>query len=186
MFAANVALEAPHLHHPEDQVALLVARAQAGDQAAFADLYRGHHRKVFALCVRLSGDRSLAEELTQETFVRAWQQLRGFRGESQLSTWLHRVAVNVVLGWQRKHRIWLERRMPEDEIPDHAVHESPGQARDLETAIAALPDRARQVFVLVDVEGHTHEETAALLGVAVGTSKAQLFRARQLLRGMLS
>lgn len=174
------------MNHPEDEVALLVARAQTGDKAAFAAIYRLHHRRVYAVCVRMAGDRALGEELTQETFVRAWQQMHNFRGEARFSTWLHRVAVNVVLTWQRKHRTWAERRRPEHEIPELPVHESPGEARDLEAAIAALPDRARQVFVLIDVEGHTHEETAAMLGVAVGTSKAQLFRARELLRGMLS
>ena len=181
-----MALEAIPVHHPEDEVALLIARAQAGDKSAFAGIYRQHHRRIYALCLRMLGERTQAEELTQEAFVRAWQQLHSFRGEAQFATWLHRVTVNVVLTWRRKHRTWLERRRPEDEIPEVPVHETPGQARDLEAAIAALPARARQVFVLVDVEGHTHEETAALLGVAVGTSKAQLFRARALLRGMLS
>ena len=171
----------------QDDTTLLVARAQTGDKAAFALLYHGHVARVHALCRRMTGDTGLAEELTQDAFVQAWRQLHGFRGEARFSTWLHRVAVNTVLTWQRKHGPWLRwLRNDRGDIPEQAVEESPGMARDLEAAIARLPLRARQVFVLLDVEGHTHEEAAGLLGINVGTSKSQLFRARELLRGMLT
>jgi RNA polymerase sigma-70 factor (ECF subfamily) len=169
---------------PDDDVlALTVARAQAGDAGAFAEIFRSCHRRVYALCLRLTADRALAEELTQDAFVKAWRSLGSFRGEATLSTWLCRIAVNTVVSHQRR-RPWLgvARGDLDDADPRHA---DPAGARDLERAIARLPRRARQVFVLMDVEGHSHEECAALLGMAVGTSKAQLFRARQLLRGWL-
>lgn len=171
----------------QDETSLLVARAQAGDKAAFALLYRGHVARVHALCRRMLGDAGLAEELTQDAFVTAWKQLHSFRGEARFSTWLHRVAVNTVLTWQRRNGPWLRWfRGDRDELPDQPVNESPGTTRDIEVAIARLPMRARQVFVLVDVEGHTHEEAAEMLGINAGTSKSQLFRARELLRGWLT
>lgn len=171
----------------QDETSLLVARAQGGDRTAFALLYRAHVARVHGLCRRMLGDPGLAEELTQDAFVQAWQQLHSFRGEARFSTWLHRVAVNAVLTWQRKHGPWLRwLRSDRDELPEQAVSETPGAARDLEAAIARLPMRARQVFVLVDVEGHTHEEVAQMLEINVGTSKSQLSRARELLRGWLT
>lgn len=173
----------------DEQLALAVARAQTGDKAAFAQIYRSQHRRVYALCVRLLGDRQLAEELTQDAFIKAWQQLHSFRGEAKFSTWLHRVTANAVISYQRKHSPWLrwlKKGSGDDEIPESPMHESPGEARDLEAAIAKLPVRARQVFVLMDIEGYSHDETAAMLGIAEGTSKAQLFRARELLRAMLA
>jgi RNA polymerase sigma-70 factor (ECF subfamily) len=165
----------------------LLARAQAGDRPAFSALYRQHHRRVYALCVRMSGDRALAEDLTQETFVTAWRKLDSFRGEAAFSTWLHRVAVNTVLAHQRRNAGWLRRVVSGvEDLPEPEVHERPDEVRDLESAIAQLPERARQVFVLVDVEGLGHREAAAALGIAEGTSKAQLSRARSLLREMLA
>lgn len=171
----------------DEQIALALARAQAGDKGAFAELYREHHRRVYALCVRLLGDRQLAEELTQEAFIKAWRELHGFRGDARFSSWLHRITVNTVISYQRRHGPWLRwLRERDDSTFEESVTESTGTAMDLEAAIARLPTRARQVFVLVDVEGHTHEETASMLGIATGTSKAQLSRARELLRGMLT
>lgn len=165
----------------------LLARARAGEVPAFAGLYRRHHRRVHALCARMSGDRALADDLTQETFITAWRRLDSFRGESEFSTWLHRVAVNTVLAHKRRQAPWLRRIAGDvDELPEPGMHETPDHARDLEAAIARLPPRAREVFVLVDVEGWSHRETAAQLGIAEGTSKAQLSRARELLRGMLT
>lgn len=180
-------MEAPSPGQAEEQTISLVARAQAGDRSAFADLYRDNYRRVYALCVRLAGDHHMAEEFTQEAFIRAWRQLHTYRSEARFSTWLHRVAVNVVLAEQRKTGWRINRLFSgEDAIPDMPGQELSVDSRDLERAIARLPQRARQVFVLVDVEGYTHEETGQALGIAVGTSKAQLFRARELLRGMLS
>jgi RNA polymerase sigma-70 factor, ECF subfamily len=169
----------------------LVARAQAGDQAAFRDLYRLHAGRVYALCLRLTGDARDAEERTQDVFVRLWDKLRSFRGESAFSSWLHRLAVNVVLN-ERRTTGRREQRVRPVEDPDVAVgaqHAAPlhaaGLGIDLERAIAELPKGAREVFVLFDIEGYGHAEIAKLVGIAEGTSKAQLFRARGLLREKL-
>jgi RNA polymerase sigma-70 factor (ECF subfamily) len=166
----------------------LVARAQAGDQTAFRDLYRQHAGRVYALCLRLTGESGAAEERTQDVFVRLWDKIRSFRGESAFSSWLHRLAVNVVLNEQRTTGRRERRITP---AADPAALErgsgggSEGLSIDLERAIAQLPDGAREVFVLYDVEGYSHIEIAQLVGIAEGTSKAQLFRARRLLREKL-
>ena len=166
----------------------LVARAQAGDQAAFRDLYRQHVGRVYALCLRLTGDARDAEERTQDVFVRLWDKLGSFRGESAFSSWLHRLTVNVVFNEQRTSGRRERRVLP---AADPAALEqqrgsgTEGLSIDLERAIAELPDGAREVFVLFDIEGYGHGEIAELTGIAEGTSKAQLFRARRLLREKL-
>jgi RNA polymerase sigma-70 factor (ECF subfamily) len=165
----------------------VIRRAQAGDEDAFHALYREQVGRVYALCLRLTGDRSAAEELTQDVFVRAWQKLRTFRGESAFSTWLYRLATNVALMAQRS-RTRRERRVnavADPAVFDRGVTTSPGDRLDLEQALARLPRGAREVFVLHDVEGYGHAEIGQMLGIAAGTSKAQLFRARRLLREML-
>lgn len=167
---------------------LTVRRAQQGDAGAFEQLYREHVGRVFALCLRISGDRGRAEELTQDVFVRAWEKLGTFQGKSAFGTWLHRLAVNLVLGDRRSeavrvHRVFGAEEPEKYEKPGRAP--DPGTAMDLERAIATLPPGARTVFVLHDVEGYRHEEIAAMNGSAVGTSKAQLHRARRLLREAL-
>jgi RNA polymerase sigma-70 factor, ECF subfamily len=165
-----------------------IEAARDGDQGACERLYRDHAGRIHGLCLRLLGDGGLAEELTQECFLKAWRELAGFRFDAAFSTWLHRVAVNTVVSYQRRHGPWLRWLKQEPEgVPESASGGAATAERiDLEAAIARLPERARQVFVLVDVEGYSHEQAAEALGVAVGTSKAQLFRARQLLREMLS
>jgi RNA polymerase sigma-70 factor (ECF subfamily) len=165
-----------------------VALAQAGDEHAFRRLYDGHVGRIFALCLRLEGERGRAEELTQDVFVRAWDRLESFRGESAFGTWLHRLAVNVVLSdrrsaWRRGK--WEQGHESPEELPAPSREAPPGLAMDLEQAIAGLPAGARTVLVLHDVEGYRHEEIATLLAVTVGTSKSQLFRARQLMREAL-
>jgi len=167
---------------------LLVARAQSGDVAAFEELYQLTCGRIYALCLRMCGNTHLAEELTQESYLRAWQKLTTFRGDSLFATWLHRIAVNVVLG---HHRTRLRRgERPSEEVELEATHAAAsagdGAAVDLERAIARLPERARLVFVLHDVEGFRHHEIAKMAGMAEGTSKAQLSRARQLLRKALT
>lgn len=164
-----------------------VERAREGDVGAFEQLYRRYVNRVYALCLRMTGDRERAERLTQDAFVTAWRNLASFRGESAFSTWLHRVAVNIVLQDQRSRGRELERSIlhGETEAPS-ATPPSPMDVRiDLERAIAALPEGARTVFVLHDVEGYTHREIAEMTGIAEGTSKAQLHRARKLLKGAL-
>jgi RNA polymerase sigma-70 factor, ECF subfamily len=163
----------------------LVRRARAGDVAAFETLYRATVSRVYALCLRMVGNVHLAEELTQESFLRAWQRLASFRGDSAFSTWMHRVAVNVVLGHQRRPS-WRRETSSETALEAVPSAVSVAGAVDLERAIAGLPRRARQVFVLHDIEGYTHDEIATAAAMAVGTSKAQLSRARRLLRKALT
>ena len=166
----------------------VVRRAQEGDVAAFEQLYRDNVNRVYALCLRISADPAKAEELTQDVFVRAWQRLGSFKGKSAFSTWLHRLAVNVVLGERRSEGIRVARVFGTDDL---SIYETggkvpdPGDRMDLERAIAKLPPGARSVFVLHDVEGYKHEEIAEMHGSAVGTCKAQLHRARRLLREAL-
>lgn len=173
----------------EHETASAVARAQSGDVAAFELLYRSHVGRVYAVCLRMTANPALAEELTQDAFVRAWQKLDSFRGDSAFGTWLHRLAVNVVLGERRSRSRRTARVTTVDDLT--AVESSgtgtdPGMRVDLDAAIAQLPEGARTVFVLHDVEGYRHHEVAEMVGVAVGTSKAQLHRARKLLREVLS
>jgi RNA polymerase sigma-70 factor (ECF subfamily) len=163
----------------------LVRRAQAGDEAAFEALYREHAGRVFALCLRLSGDRTRATDLTQDVFVRCWEQLGSFRGESAFGSWLYRLAVNLVWSTNRGDRRREARVLPVENpgaLEGRREMPPPGLRLDLERAIALLPDGAREVFVLYDIEGYHHEEIARMTGIAIGTSKAQLFRARRLLR----
>jgi RNA polymerase sigma-70 factor, ECF subfamily len=170
---------------PRPRVSEDVAAARAGDELAFRRLYDAHVGRVYVLCLRLEGNVERAEELTQDVFVRAWDRLATFRGESAFSTWLHRLTVNVVLAdrrsaWRRsKHEIAHE--APE-ELPAPSREAPAGLAMDLEQVIAALPAGARTILVLHDVEGYRHEEIASLTGISIGTSKSQLFRARRLLR----
>lgn len=177
----------------DERIAQDVARAAAGDRQAFERLYRAHVNRIFALCVRMTNDRSAAEELTQDVFVRAWNKLSLFRGDSAFGTWLHRLAVNVVLnarkteGRDRKRFAGQDQEADEDpmEWQVAARTASPGLAMDLEAAIGLLPPGARKVFVLHDVEGYKHEEIAEQLAITTGGSKAQLHRARMLLRKAL-
>lgn len=173
---------------PVPQVNDLVLAAQSGDENAFRSLYDRTVERIYALCLRLSADPGHAEELTQDVFVQAWRKLATFRGDSAFSTWLHRIAVNVVLAERRATGRRERRVLPVEELEDlssPARAPGPGTRLDLEKAIAALPAGARAVFVLHDIEGYRHEEIAEFGGVAPGTSKAQLFRARRLLREML-
>ena len=166
-----------------------VARAQQGDVDAFERLYRAHAGRVTALCLRLTGDGQAAEELMQDVFVRAWERLPAFRGESALSTWLHRVAVNAFLHQARSAKRRGAHEETTDDIgalPALAVSGDPGDRMDLERAIARLPEGARTAFVLHDIEGYKHEEIAALSGIAAATVRAQLHRARKLLMEALN
>ena len=165
-----------------------VRRAQAGDLAAFEQLYRENVGRVYALCFRMSSDPSLAEELAQDVFVRAWEKLGSFRGESAFSSWLYPLAVNVALSERRARRRRTSRVMATDDLTPFDKGETPHGPEigfDLERALASLPPGARSVFLLHDVEGYRHEEIAEMTGVATGTSKAQLHRARRLLREAL-
>jgi RNA polymerase sigma-70 factor (ECF subfamily) len=178
----------PHAATPPDQ-GELVARARRGDLDAFEHLYRLTSGRVFALCLRMTGDRERSKELLQDVFVRVWERLESFRGEAAFTSWLHRLAVNVVLAQSRSDR----RRQARfggmtDEFEETG---DPGDAGsralsvhhrlDLESAIATLPPGARRVFILHDIEGYKHDEIARLTGAAAGTIRAQLHRARKLM-----
>jgi RNA polymerase sigma-70 factor (ECF subfamily) len=170
-----------------DDEAQLVERAREGDRIAFEKLYRKHRDRIFGLVWRLcGGDPALAEDLLQEAFVRAWQKLDSFRGDSRFGTWLHRLSANVALS-DRRSRVRRVGRETELEgtverlaTGDKDVYA--GQRMDLEQAIGRLPERARTVLVLYDIEGYSHAEIAEIAGMAVGSSKAQLHRARKLVR----
>ncbi len=167
----------------------LVARAARGDAGAFETLYRQNVGRVYALCMRMTANPALAEDLTQEAFIRAWEKLHTFRGKAAFSTWLHRVAANVVLSRRRSDARRTSRVVEQEDVtyhPDPRDRTNRGPAVDLETAIAALPEGARTIFVLYDIEGYQHAEIAEMTGLATGTSKAQLHRARKLLREALN
>ncbi len=168
---------------------VLVRQAQEGHEGAFEQLYRWHVNRVYALCLRLCCDVVQAQELTQDAFVRAWERLDSFRYESAFSSWLYRLTVNVALGERRSRQrrvAKLEEAQSMRGLNPGAEMPSPETHLDLEAAIALLPDGARQVFVLHDVEGYKHEEIANLVGIAPGTSKAHLHRARKVLREQLA
>jgi RNA polymerase sigma-70 factor (ECF subfamily) len=170
-----------------DGVQADVALAASGDRRAFERLYRGHVDHVFSVCMRMAGDRGVAEELTQDVFVRAWGKLSLFRGESAFGTWLHRIAVNVVLNARKSEGRRRSRHEDDDALDDVPQRPHvPGDRMDLEAAIAGLPPGARKIFVLHDIEGYKHEEIAEMLGITSGGSKAQLHRARLLLREALT
>lgn len=162
----------------------LARRATAGDERAFEEIYRAASPRVFGLCLRMSGSRERAVELTQDVFVQVWRRLASWRGESALSSWIHRVAVNLVLSNSRGDRRRLTHEMPEDDdayLYAESREPAAGSRMDLERAIAALPKGARTVFVLHDIEGYQHPEIARMTGTAEGTCRAQLHRARKLL-----
>jgi RNA polymerase sigma-70 factor (ECF subfamily) len=172
-----------------DDDARLARLAAMADVAAFEQLYRRHHRRVHGVIVRLVGQAGArAEDLTQEAFVRAWQALPAFRFESAVATWLHRLAVNTALMELRARRSRPWQEDDEEALASVPTLDTVGRAvlgRELERAVASLPPRARAVLVLHDVEGWKHEEIAGELGMAVGSSKAQLHRARGLLRARI-
>ena len=163
-----------------------VARAAAGDVSAFEHLYRTHLPRVHSLVRRMAGGRD-TDELTQDVFVRVWQKLGSFRGDSAFGTWLHRLAVNVIIERFRQEATRRQRLHDGEAIFETlaAPRRSDHAAMDFDAALESLPDGARQVFVLHDVEGYKHHEIGTLLEISSGTSKAQLHRARMMLRRYL-
>jgi RNA polymerase sigma-70 factor (ECF subfamily) len=176
----------------EDKAAALdsVRRAQAGDVDAFERLYRENAGRVYALCLRLQGgDGAQATELMQDVFIKAWRRLATFRGDCAFSSWLHRLAVNTMLENARSDRRRIARVLPMEDtsrLASAARSSGVDLRMDMEDAIASLPKGARLAFVLHDVEGFDHKEVAAMLGIAEGTSKSQVFKARMKLRTMLN
>ena len=173
---------------PIDLVHQMVRQAQSGDADAFEGVYRAHVGRIHALCLRMSGDAQEAESLTQDVFVRAWQKLSSFRGKSQFSTWLHRLAINVVLQDRRTRARRQAREQTVENLEHYATavtQAMPGTKVDLERAIAGLPPGAREVLVLRDVQGFKYSEIAEMKDVSLGTVKAQIHRARHLVQEAL-
>ena len=166
----------------QDQLESWIQQAKNGDQKSFYLIYHHFKGRVFAVCLRLLADRAQAEDACQEAFVRVWQQLPGFRGDSAFSTWLHTIASRSAVDLFRKNKV--SRLNLDVEIPDIAFEQDHADPQ-LEQAILRLPDQARAVFVLFALEGYQHQEIGDMLGIAEGSSKAQYHRARQLLRGWL-
>lgn len=170
--------------------ASLVTAARGGDMRAFERLYRAHSGKVMGLCLRMTRRRDVAEDCVQQTFIRAWRNLQAFEGRSAFGTWLHRIAVNEVLSQARNHGTRSESNHDAIENaletaatePANGKEHDAGEVMDVERALATLPEGARHVVVLQAVYGYSHEECADMLGIAVGTCKAQLHRGRRLLR----
>ncbi|KPK63068.1 MAG: hypothetical protein AMS21_06910 [Gemmatimonas sp. SG8_38_2] len=160
--------------------------AAAGDTKAFERLYHRHVARVHSLARRMIGA-ELADEITQDVFVRVWEKLGSFRGEAAFGTWLHRVAINVILGRRKQMGIRRERFVDGDKAVGQLSSNPRGSetAIDFESAMELLPDGAQQVFVLHDVEGYKHSEIAEMMGITSGTSKSQLHRARMILRDYL-
>ena len=160
-----------------------VALAAKGSHDAFQRLYRANVGRVYSLAFRMAGEES-AEDLTQEVFIRAWEKLGTFRGDARFSTWLHRLAVNLILSRretiQRRRQRYVQGTERLNGLPGR--QDTPGAGLDLERALSHVPDGAKQVFVLFDVEGYSHEEIGNLLGISQGTSKSHLHRARMMLR----
>ncbi len=177
-----VSLERPALTDEADWI----ARAQRSDSKAFERLYRMHIDRVYGLCLRMTGNVSEAEDCAQEAFIQAWSKLDRFRGDSAFSTWLHRIAVNTVLGRIRKSKREQDRiQVAHEQATSPVAVADTGELRDLAEAVDRLPQGARHVFVLHAVYGYSHEETGNMLEIAPGTSKAQLHRARRLLAQQL-
>jgi len=173
---------------PEKAPHDLTAQARAGSKSAFERLYRAHVGKVYAVCLRILGDPSSAEDVTQKVFIRSWEKLPSFRGESSFGSWIYRLAVNAAINELKALKLMKNR----DDLLKNLQSEPAGEVSntqdaqiDLERAVAALPQGARIVFVLHEIMGFNHEDIAVSLGLSKGTSKAQLARARKLLREAL-
>lgn len=175
---------------PESREAdMALARAQRGDPDAFEALYHEHRGRVYGLALRMTHDARAAEELTQDAFVRAWEALPRFRGDSRFGTWIHSITVRAYLQSKRSRDRRSEREVGNEDMDRYAFaarRAMPGTDIDVERAVARLPDGAREVLVLYDVYGYRHREIGEMLGIAEGTSKAQLHRARTLAREFLA
>ena len=187
-YLAAVAIEPP----PVDSDLELARASAAGDAAAFERLYQQYNRRVFSICLRMLGNPTEAEDLTQDVFVQLYRKIGSFRGDSAFTTWLHRMTVNQVLMHFRKRGVRYESTTDDGELPvliqvgtERPSHMPIIDSIALERAISELPPGYRTVFVLHDVEGYEHEEVARMLGCTVGTSKSQLHKARMRIRALL-
>jgi RNA polymerase sigma-70 factor (ECF subfamily) len=176
---------------PDGESPDLVARCQGGDVDAFAELYARHSARIFSLAARMAGSPETGEDLLQEVFLQAYRKIGGFKGDAAIGTWLYRLALNHCLDFVRSRQARMEKATGaiEDDGRSPALaarRDTPIARMDLERAIRQLPAGCREVFVLHDVEGYEHKEIAAMLGIAEGTSKSQVFKARMKLRALLT
>lgn len=161
----------------------LIKAVQGGDKQAYNRLYQQYIGQVYGLCFRLTGEKMLAEDATQEVFIQLWRKIGNFKGDSKFSTWLHTVTSNITISYIRKQKGWLQKMFNiEDSVAMNAEAEESSSNVDIESYVARLPERARIVFVLHAIEGYRHEEIATMTDMAVGSSKAQFHRAKQLLK----
>jgi RNA polymerase sigma-70 factor (ECF subfamily) len=169
----------------------LVQKASKGDCQTFKQLFDKYVNRIYAFCLRIAADHQVAEELTQDVFVKAWEKLHTFRGDSQFSTWLHSIAVNEFLMFKRTQKRYFQKFVQTDNIH---IYDSVSEKNeyhfntniDIENAISTLPEQARIVFILHDIHGYQHKEIAGIINIETGTSKAHLHRARKLLREELT
>ena len=161
----------------------LIKAVQGGDKQAYNQLYQTYIGQVYGLCYRLTGEKMLAEDATQEVFIQLWRKIGNYKGDSKFSTWLHTVTSNITISYLRKQKGWLQKmfNIEGSVAMNEVVEESTGSV-DLESYVVRLPERARIVFVLHAIEGYRHDEIASMTGMAVGSSKAQFHRAKQLLK----
>lgn len=161
----------------------LIQAVQRGDRQAYQKLYQTYIGQVYGLCMRLTGDRGIAEDAAQEVFIQLWRKIGNYNGESKFSTWLHSVTSNITISYIRKQKGWVQRMFNiEDSEAMHAPAESSTDSIDLDSYVSRLPERARIVFVLHAIEGYRHEDIASMMDMAIGSSKAQFHRAKQLLK----
>jgi RNA polymerase sigma-70 factor (ECF subfamily) len=169
----------------------LVRSAQNGDGRGFKRLFDENVNRIYAFCLRMSANPQLAEEITQDVFVKAWENLHKFRGESKFSTWLHSIAINEFLTQKRIEKRFMQRYTTTDDVLKYDRHGEKPEVHfntniDIENAISSLPEQAKMVLILHDIEGYKHKEIAEMINIEVGTSKAHLHRARKILREELS
>lgn len=169
----------------------LVRSAQNGDGRGFKRLFDENVNRIYAFCLRMSSSPQLAEEITQDVFVKAWENLHKFRGESKFTTWLHSIAVNEFLTQKRIEKRFMQRYTTTDDVLKYDRHGEKPEVHfntniDIENAISSLPEQAKMVLILHDIEGYRHKEIAEMINIEVGTSKAHLHRARKILREELS
>jgi RNA polymerase sigma-70 factor (ECF subfamily) len=186
--------EAAQAQHPgavivlADSESSLLALVRQRNQGAFKRLYDRYLGKVYGLCLRMTGNRQMAEEATQEVFIQVWRKIDTFAGDSSFGTWLHSLATNTTISYLRKQKNWLQRMIGTDDYEGLAAQLEAGAEADhgaLQACLARLPERARLVFVLHAIEGYRQENIATALGISLGTVKAQFHRAKHLLHGWL-
>ena len=161
----------------------LIKAVQGKDKQAYNRLYQQYIGQVYGLCYRLTGEKMLAEDAAQEVFIQLWRKIDNFKGDSKFSTWLHTVTSNITISYIRKQKGWLQKMFNiEGSVAMNETAQQSSSSVDIESYVARLPERARVVFVLHAIEGYRHQEIATMTNMAVGTSKAQFHRAKQLLK----